>query len=161
MGPFKEFRLKIDQKTNNIKGFGFCEYVDPDIAASALRNLNKLEVNSRSIKVDFASDNKSGTNLREDEVKFRDRGELVNLKGDYIDAFDTSTEEVLACMSIEQEQLLLLGLKDAYEQALLSGDTRATEGMVEALAHDEALLDQLMSMLERVQKIQGGPQYQA
>jgi len=101
VGPFKEFRLKIDQKTNNIKGFGFCEYVDPDIAASALRNLNKLEVNGRSIKVDYASDNKSGTNLREDEVKFRDRGEVVNLKGEYINAYDVSSEEVLASLSTE------------------------------------------------------------
>ena len=61
------------------KGFGFCEYKDPDIASSALRNLNKSEINGRVLKVDFASDNKNGTNLKEEDVKYRDKGEVVNI----------------------------------------------------------------------------------
>lgn len=72
------FRLKVDQKTGQPKGFGFCEYRDPDIAASALRNLNKSEINGRILKVDFASDNKNGNNLKEEDMKYRDRGEVVN-----------------------------------------------------------------------------------
>lgn len=102
-GPFKEFRLKVDPKTNNPKGFGFSEYADADIAASALRNLNKAEINGRNIKVDYASDNKNGTNLREEDVKFRDRGELVNLKGEYLNAYEASVEDVLNSLSTEQE----------------------------------------------------------
>lgn len=100
-GPFKEFRLKVDQKTQQPKGFGFCEYADPDIAASALRNLNKSEINGRNLKVDFASDNKNGTNLREEDVKFRDKGELVNLKGEYLNDYEASVEEILNSLSVE------------------------------------------------------------
>lgn len=77
-GPFEQFRLKTDLKTNQPKGYGFCEYRDPDVAASALRNLNKAEINGRTIKVDFASDNKNGTNLKDEDVKYRDRAELVS-----------------------------------------------------------------------------------
>jgi hypothetical protein len=159
-GPFKEFRLKLDTKTNNPKGFGFCEYTDPDIATSALRNLNRQEINGRNVKVDYASDNKNGTNLREDEVKFRDRGELVNLKGEYVNDYEASVEEILNSLSTEQEQLLLFGLKDIYDFASRS-DPKQAEAMVENLAQDESLLDNLMSMLERVQALQGGPQYMA
>jgi cleavage stimulation factor subunit 2 len=80
-GPFREFKLKTDQKTNGHKGFGFCEYQDPDVAASALRNLKHVEVRNRSLKVDFASEHKSGTNLRSIDVLYRDRGEVVSSDG--------------------------------------------------------------------------------
>lgn len=77
VGPFNLFRLKLDKDTQQPKGFGFCEYKDQDIASSALRNLNKYDLNRRELKVDFASDNKNGVNLRMDDVKFRDSGEVV------------------------------------------------------------------------------------
>ena len=78
VGPFISFRLKHDQENQKPKGYGFCEYRDPDIAGSALRNLNGLDLNGRQLRVDFASDNKNGTNLKEEEVKFRDGGEVYN-----------------------------------------------------------------------------------
>ena len=53
------------------------EYRDQDLAASALRNLNKHELNRRELKVDFASDNKNGVNLRGEEVRNRDLGEIM------------------------------------------------------------------------------------
>ena len=77
-GPFKSFRLKVAPETGKPKGYGFCEYQDTDIAASALRNLNKIDLNRRELKVDFASDNKNGTNLREFDIKWRDLGEPVD-----------------------------------------------------------------------------------
>ena len=77
-GPFKEFKLKTDPKTNALKGFGFCEYVDPDVAASALRNLKATDIRNRQLNVDFASEHKSGTNLRSSDVLYRDKGEVVN-----------------------------------------------------------------------------------
>ena len=59
-----------------------------DIASSALRNLNQYELNGRQLRVDFASDNKNGTNLKEEEgksvlfsnpvVKFRDISDVYN-----------------------------------------------------------------------------------
>jgi hypothetical protein len=51
-----------------------------------LRNLNKIEINGRTLKVDFASDNKNGTNLKDTDVIFRDRGEVVDQKGEYFDS---------------------------------------------------------------------------
>ncbi len=78
-GPFKEFKLKTDPKTNTLKGFGFCEYSDPDIAASALRNLKSAEIRGRSLNVDYATEDKKGTNLRFSEVQYRDKGEVVSL----------------------------------------------------------------------------------
>ena len=71
MGPYRDMRLMFgeDQKP---KGFGFCTYNDPDIAASAIRNLNKLAINNRDLKVHFASDKMSGTNLKPEEVRHRD-----------------------------------------------------------------------------------------
>lgn len=76
-GPFKEFRLKVDSKTSEPKGFGFCLYEDADIASSALRNLKKHELRGRPMKADFASDNKNGNNLKREDVLYRDRGEIV------------------------------------------------------------------------------------
>lgn len=77
-GPFKEFKLKTDPKTQQLKGFGFCEYADPDVAASALRNLKSAEIRGRVLNVDFASEHKTGTNLRHADVLYRDRGEVIN-----------------------------------------------------------------------------------
>ncbi len=77
VGPFGVFRLKLDKDTHQPKGFGFCEYRDQDIASSALRNLNKFELNRRELKVDFASDNKNGVNLRPEDVRNRDNGDII------------------------------------------------------------------------------------
>lgn len=85
------------------------------MASSALRNLNKSEINGRVLKVDFASDNKNGTNLKEEDVKYRDRGEVVNPKGDYINPSEATVEDILNSLSTEQEQLLLFGIKDVYQ----------------------------------------------
>ncbi|CDW80751.1 mrna splicing [Stylonychia lemnae] len=56
VGPFNLFRLKLEKATHQPKGFGFCEYKDQDVASSALRNLNKFDLNRRELKVDFAND---------------------------------------------------------------------------------------------------------
>ena len=78
-GPFKEFKLKIDPITQSHKGYGFCEYADADVAASALRNLKGTLIRNREIMVNYPSEHKrSGTNLRSEEVLFRDRGEVIN-----------------------------------------------------------------------------------
>ena len=126
-----------------------------------MRNLNKAEINGRMLKVDFASDNKNGTNLKEEDVKYRDWGEVVNPKGDYMNPAEATVEDILNSLSIEQEQLLLFGIKDAYAHMEKVGDFQAIDNMVESLAQDEALLDNLVSMVERVQSLQGGPQYMA
>lgn len=100
VGPFNLFRLKLDKDTHQPKGFGFCEYKDQDIASSALRNLNKYDLNRRELKVDFASDNKNGVNLRLDEVKFRDHGEIVNEHMKNISTSTCTLEETLKHLSL-------------------------------------------------------------
>ena len=67
------------------------------------------------MKVDFASDNQKGTNLKDADVKYRDQGEVVNPQGDYLSSKDASTEEIMNSLTPEQEALLLFGMKDAYE----------------------------------------------
>ena len=80
-GPFKDFRLKIDSERKQPKGFGFCHYKDPDVASAALRNLKKYEIMGRPLKVDFASDNKNGNNLKRENVLFRDTAEIIKVSG--------------------------------------------------------------------------------
>ena len=46
------------------------------MAASALRNLHKVEIRNRSLKVNFA-DNKHNENLREEDFFYRDMGEII------------------------------------------------------------------------------------
>jgi RNA recognition motif-containing protein len=122
-GPFKEFKLKTDPKNNKLMGFGFCQYVDPDVAASALRNLKATEIKGRALNVDFASEHKSGTNLRVSDVLYRDKGEVVNPQGLYVDPAcasgrnmqpGASVEDVLSALTPEQEHMLLYAMKEAY-----------------------------------------------
>ena len=80
-GPFSIFRLKIDSERKQPKGFGFCLYKDPDVASSALRNLKKYEIMGRQLKVDFASDNKNGNNLKREDVLYRDSAEIIKVSG--------------------------------------------------------------------------------
>ncbi|GAA5867196.1 hypothetical protein JCM3774_002367 [Rhodotorula dairenensis] len=54
VGPVVSFRLVFDHATGKPKGFGFCEYRDADTAASALRNLQGVEVGGRNLRLDFA-----------------------------------------------------------------------------------------------------------
>lgn len=60
VGPVVSFRLVKDRDTGMPKGYGFCEYKDVDIANSALRNLNNVELNGRQLKVDFAEGDAKG-----------------------------------------------------------------------------------------------------
>lgn len=38
VGPVISFRLMFDRETGKARGYGFCEYADPETAASAIRN---------------------------------------------------------------------------------------------------------------------------
>ena len=46
VGPYREMKMLIGDD-NKPKGCGFCTYNDADTASSALRNLDKINVNQR------------------------------------------------------------------------------------------------------------------
>ncbi|KAG2190040.1 hypothetical protein INT46_007405 [Mucor plumbeus] len=61
VGPVASFRLLFDRDTGRPKGYGFCEFLDAETAASAVRNLNDYEIGGRQLRVDYAAmdDNQS------------------------------------------------------------------------------------------------------
>lgn len=54
VGKVVGFRLVNDRETGKFKGYGFCEFEDPETAASAVRNLNEVEVGGRPLRISFA-----------------------------------------------------------------------------------------------------------
>lgn len=54
VGNVVQIRLVNDRDSGKFKGYGFCEYEDPETAASAVRNLNEVEVGGRALRLDFA-----------------------------------------------------------------------------------------------------------
>ncbi|KAJ1026424.1 hypothetical protein NDA13_003805 [Ustilago tritici] len=54
VGKVVGFRLVNDRETGKFKGYGFCEFEDPETAASAVRNLNEVEVGGRALRISFA-----------------------------------------------------------------------------------------------------------
>ncbi|KAN0064803.1 hypothetical protein ACQY0O_001860 [Thecaphora frezii] len=54
VGKVVGFRLVNDRDTGKFKGYGFCEFEDPETAASAVRNLNDVDVGGRPLRIDFA-----------------------------------------------------------------------------------------------------------
>lgn len=53
-GPVIEIRLLFDSTTNRSRGFGFCQFADVNVAASAIKNLNDTLVDNRNIKIGYA-----------------------------------------------------------------------------------------------------------
>lgn len=54
VGQVLNFRLVYDTDTGRPKGFGFAEFADSDAAASAVRNLDKYQIQGRELRVDFS-----------------------------------------------------------------------------------------------------------
>lgn len=61
-GQVNNFRLVYDKETGRPKGFGFAEFADADAAASAVRNLDNLEIMGRKLRVDYSNENGAGDN---------------------------------------------------------------------------------------------------
>eukprot|EP00741_Cyanophora_paradoxa_P016165 tig00000042_g15605.t1 len=59
VGPVVAFRMVTDKDSGRPKGFGFCEFADPQTAESAVRNMNNFDMNGRALRVDFADDARS------------------------------------------------------------------------------------------------------
>jgi len=50
-------RVKLDQETNKSRGFGFVEFINPEDAAKAQKEMNGQEIMGRVVNVDFAKEN--------------------------------------------------------------------------------------------------------
>ena len=59
VGPVVSFKLVYDRENGKPRGYGFCEFMDPETALSAMRNLNGVEINGRALRVDSASTERS------------------------------------------------------------------------------------------------------
>eukprot|EP00418_Pyrodinium_bahamense_P091896 CAMPEP_0179032636 /NCGR_PEP_ID=MMETSP0796-20121207/11688_1 /TAXON_ID=73915 /ORGANISM="Pyrodinium bahamense, Strain pbaha01" /LENGTH=836 /DNA_ID=CAMNT_0020728865 /DNA_START=63 /DNA_END=2569 /DNA_ORIENTATION=- len=54
VGVVEDLRLVYDKDTKQPKGYGFCEYADPEIARDAVRYLHDVELNGRRLRVTSA-----------------------------------------------------------------------------------------------------------
>ena len=94
--------------------------MDTDVAASALRNLAGTHIRNREIHVNYPTEHKkSGSNLRPPDVLYRDRGEVINPQGSYIDPAGgaATVEDVLAALTPEQEHMVLYAIKEVYNSS--------------------------------------------
>ncbi|KAF1741126.1 hypothetical protein MXB_1271, partial [Myxobolus squamalis] len=69
IGPVLSFRIVYDRETGKPKGYGFCEYRDIETAQSAIRNLNGLELHSRTLRVDSAVNEKGKEEQKEAKLQ--------------------------------------------------------------------------------------------
>lgn len=53
-GPIVSFRLVNDKETGRSKGYGFCDYQDYASAERCTRTLNGVEINGRTLRIDFS-----------------------------------------------------------------------------------------------------------
>jgi cleavage stimulation factor subunit 2 len=75
VGNVVNFRLVHDRDTGRPKGYGFCEFRDPETAQSAIRNLNNYDFHGRPLRVDYADDDKSFPNSGKDRDRDRSGGD--------------------------------------------------------------------------------------
>ncbi|KAG1666966.1 hypothetical protein FOA52_004249 [Chlamydomonas sp. UWO 241] len=59
-GPIRQLRVVVDKETGRPKGFAFCEFHDKDSAEVAVSRLTGYDLNGRSLRVDFADDERQG-----------------------------------------------------------------------------------------------------
>lgn len=124
----------------------------------------------RPLKVDFASDNKNGNNLKKDDVLFRDSAEVIKVSGnsnnsqqqnsslavEVLDSQNATVDEMLDNMSNEQEELLLGCLKEVSKYVAEKEGEQAHRALVEKLAADEHMLKRLTELLDKYRSRTGG-----
>lgn len=112
VGPINSFRIVYDELTGKPKGYGFCEFRDPETAASALRNLKTIDYNGRQLRINRAENDKTGTYLSED---------LIRASKDISYVKETEAEvrfsEVMKTLSEEQKSLIFQSMKALNEKS--------------------------------------------
>lgn len=112
VGPINNFRIVFDEVTGKSKGYGFCEYRDPETAASALRNLKSIDYNGRQLRINVAENDKTGINLTEDMIRAsKDISYIKENKGS-----ENKFIDVLKNLTDEQKLLLFHLIKSLNEK---------------------------------------------
>jgi RNA recognition motif-containing protein len=103
VGPIKEIEIKIDEKNNKPKGFGFCTYKDVESRISALKNLKNIDYNGRQLRINTA-ENERNILVTEDAIRgYRDLA--------FIDDFSSFDS-----LSNDQKNLLFTYCKILYDK---------------------------------------------
>ena len=148
VGPVKNFEIKQDGQTNS-KGFGFCEYEDTEIAASALRNLNKIDYNGRQLRIGVPENNKGDVlseeeNLIKKDITYIKESNMINNENGKNNIANNkyNFQNILLGLSDEQKFLLLFTMKTLHKkdnnnfEKLLSKQNEETLNAILALQKD-------------------------
>ena len=112
VGPVKHVNIKSDEGTKKLKGYGFCEYIDAEIATSALRNLKNIDYNGRQLKINIQDNDKSAMKITENQFKAsKDISFIQESEEENVDLSTTLLE-----LSNEQKLLLLYTMKNCMNK---------------------------------------------
>ena len=148
VGPVKSFEIKQDGNTNS-KGFGFCDYDNTEIAASALRNLNKIVYKDRQLRIGVPENNKADVlseeeNLIKKDITYIKESNITNNENQKNNSIynKNNFQNILLGLSDEQKFLLLYSMKTLHNkegdnfQKLLSKQNEETLNAILSLQND-------------------------
>ena len=122
VGPVKSFEIKQDGNTNS-KGFGFCDYDNTEIAASALRNLNKIVYKDRQLRIGVPENNKADVlseeeNLIKKDITYIKESNITNNENQKNNSINNKNnfQNILLGLSDEQKFLLLYSMKTLHNK---------------------------------------------
>ena len=113
VGPINNFRIVFDEQTGKSKGYGFCEYRDPETAASALRNLKSIDYNGRQLRINVAENDKTGVNLTEDMIR---AGKDISYIKETKSASENKFSDLIRSLTDEQKLLLFHSIKSLNDK---------------------------------------------
>ncbi|KAJ2156063.1 hypothetical protein GGF46_005438 [Coemansia sp. RSA 552] len=159
-GPVVDIQLIFDPITGRAKGFGFCQYADRNIAASAIKNLNDTLVDGRNIKIGYADRGRVRRYLGTDGTSLSGgNGGTMSTRAAMIES-DTPITPQPKSIEPEQVSMLVGGLDDGQMRDLI-GQFRsfASVNMTKAreeLLKNPALAHALLVSLEALNAVDPG-----
>ncbi|GBB87751.1 hypothetical protein RclHR1_14230005 [Rhizophagus clarus] len=120
VGPIVSFRLVFDKENKRSTGYCYCEYHDPATSASAIRNLNNVEMEGQKLKVGYA-----------DNISSSITNEVYRLNP----SFKSSAQQ------LSQQQQKLLQSSNSHNNIKSECSSSRSSGMSE-----EQLLDVLLTL---------------